>query len=125
MRLRLTVVDGTELALLGGIENTGVIAVDGAEAPTAIGVNGIVTLSGGGHIELSDSAQNYFIGDGTLNNVDNTISGAGDIGNGTLTLHNEGLIEAQGSHALIIDTGANTIINTGILEANGGQSDCR
>ena len=115
----LTVVDGTELVLLGGIENTGVIAVDGAEAPTAIGVNGTVTLSGGGHIELSDSAQNYFIGDGTLNNVDNTISGAGDIGNGTLTLHNEGLIEAQGSHALIIDTGANTIINTGILEANG------
>ena len=54
-----------------------------------------------------------------LNNVDNTISGAGDIGNGSLTLHNEGLIEAQGSHALIIDTGANTIINTGILEANG------
>ena len=115
----LTVVDGTELVLLGGIENTGVIAVDGAEAPTAIGVNGTVTLSGGGHIELSDSAQNYFIGDGMLNNVDNTISGAGDIGNGSLTLHNEGLIEAQGSHALIIDTGANTIINTGILEANG------
>ena len=55
------------------------------------------------------------------NNVDNTITGAGDLGNGTLTLHNEGLIEAHGSHALIIDTGTHSIVNTGILEASGGS----
>ena len=57
----LTVGDGTELALLGTIDNSGVIAVDGAHAPTAIGIDGNVTLQGGGQVVLSDSDQNYSI----------------------------------------------------------------
>ena len=116
----LAIADGTELALSGIIENTGTIAVDGGNTATAIGVNGNATLSGGGHIELSESAQNYIFGDGTLTNVDNTISGSGDIGNGTLAIHNGGMIEAQGPYALIIDTGANPFVNTGILATNDG-----
>jgi VCBS repeat-containing protein len=116
----LAVADGTELALAGTINNTGVITVDGETAATAIGIDGTVTLQGGGHIELSDSNQNYIFGNGTLINVDNTISGGGDIGNGTLLFHNEGVIEAQGPYALIIDTGTNPFVNTGTLETNGG-----
>ncbi len=116
----LTVVDGTELALNGIIDNTGVIAVDGAKAPTAIGIDGAVTLQGGGHIVLSESDQNYIFGHGTLTNVDNTISGGGDIGNGSLTFHNEGVVEAQGPYALIVDTGANAFVNTGVIETIGG-----
>jgi hypothetical protein len=116
----LTVVDGTELALNGTIDNTGTIAVDGAKAPTAIGIDGTVTLEGGGHVVLSESDQNYIFGHGTLTNVDNTISGGGDIGNGSLTFHNEGVVEAQGPYALIIDTGANAFVNTGLIETNGG-----
>jgi VCBS repeat-containing protein len=116
----LVVADGTELALAGTINNAGVIAVDGETAATAVGIDGTVTLQGGGHIELSDSNQNYIFGNGTLINVDNTISGGGDIGNGTLLFHNEGVIEAQGPYALIIETGTNPFVNTGMLETNGG-----
>ena len=116
----LTIADGTELALAGTIDNTGAIAVDGASAATAIGINGNVTLQGGGEIDFTDSNQNYIFGDGTLINVDNTISGSGDLGNGTLIFDNAGVIETNGSYALIIDTGANPFVNTGTLETDGG-----
>lgn len=33
---------------------------------------------------------------------------------------NAGTIDATGTHALTIDTGANSVINSGILEASGG-----
>ena len=81
----LTVADGTELALAGTIDNSGAIAVNGASAATAIGINGNVTLDGGGQIDLSASNENYIFGNGTLTNIDNTISGSGDLGNGTLS----------------------------------------
>jgi hypothetical protein len=51
--------------------------------------------------------------------VDNTISGAGQIGQGQLTLANQGTILADGTQALVIDTGASTVVNTGTLEATG------
>lgn len=117
----LSVADGTELALVGTIDNTGTINVDAEHSATAIGIDGNVTLQGGGQIDLSDSNLNYVFGDGSLINVDNTIVGSGDIGNGTLTIHNAGLIEAQGPYALIIDTGANPFVNTGTLDTGGGS----
>ena len=55
----------------------------------------------------------------TLNNVDNTISGAGQIGAGQMTLVNAGTIIADGSHSLVIDTGDNAVANSGTLEATG------
>src|SRR5262249_5812741 len=55
----------------------------------------------------------------TLTNADNTISGAGQLGAGQIALVNDGTIIATGSHALIIDTGANVVTNTGTLEATG------
>ena len=116
----LAIAYGTELALNGIIDNVGTIAVDGGSTAAAIGINDSATLSGSGHIELSQSDQNYIFGDGTITNVDNTISGSGDIGNGTLTIYNGGVIEAQGPYALIIDTGPNPFVNTGILATNGG-----
>src|SRR6185503_860642 len=57
--------------------------------------------------------------DAALVNVDNTIAGAGQIGAGQLTLTNGGTIVANGTHALVIDTGSNTVSNTGTLEATG------
>ena len=52
-------------------------------------------------------------------NVDNTISGAGQIGEGQMMLVNEGTIDATGTNALTIDTGANAVVNSGTLEATG------
>ena len=75
-----------------------------------------------GQIVLSDNSQNVVFGgdaSAVLDNVDNTISGAGQLGAGSLTLKNEGVIAATGSSALILDTGGNTILNTGTLAASG------
>ena len=44
-----------------------------------------MTLTGAGHVILSDSAENVISGtsaDVTLTNVDNTIDGSGDLGSG-------------------------------------------
>jgi hypothetical protein len=54
-----------------------------------------------------------------LTNVDNTIAGAGHLGEGQLTLVNDGTIIASGSNALVIDTDANQVTNAGTLEASG------
>jgi hypothetical protein len=79
-------------------------------------------LHGGGQVILSDDDHNVISGTASnvvLDNVDNRISGAGQIGGAQLTLKNEGMIDATGTHALMIDTGANTIVNSGTLEASG------
>ena len=115
--------DGAILPLGGTITNSGTIAINstGDESDLEILVRG-ATLQGGGQVVLSDSSQNVVFGgdpSAVLDNVDNTISGAGQFGNGTLTLQNEGVIEATGANALVIDTRANAIVNTGTLAASG------
>jgi hypothetical protein len=119
----MSVGDGAILPLGGTVENIGVIAINstGDESDLEILVRG-ANLKGGGQVVLSDNNQNVvFGGDASamLDNVDNTISGAGQLGQGQLTLHNEGTIAATGANALVIDTGANAIVNSGTLEANG------
>jgi hypothetical protein len=79
-------------------------------------------LQGGGALIMSDNDLNAIFGSDpsvTLTNVDNVISGAGQLGDGQMTLVNEGSIIANGSHALVIDTGTNTVLNSGTLEATG------
>src|SRR6202034_649559 len=84
-----------------------------------------ITLEGGGQLTLLENS--VIVGTNpadTLTNVDNTISGAGEIGagDGDLTLVNEvqGTIVANVSGGtLILDTG-NTIVNQGQLEATNG-----
>jgi hypothetical protein len=117
----MTVGDGALLPLSGMIDNAGTIALDAAARDTHLQLiqNG-VTLQGGGQLILSDSAHNFISGSlpgVTLTNVDNTISGAGQLG--AMTLVNDGTIVATGFHALVIDTGANVVTNSGTLEATG------
>jgi hypothetical protein len=119
----MTIGDGAVLPLSGTINNTGTIALNstGDETDLQLIEHG-VTLEGGGKIVLSDSDANIISGtssDVTLNNEDNTISGAGHLGNGELTLTNAGTIDATGIHALTIDTGSNWVFNSGVLEASG------
>src|SRR5215216_1143171 len=54
-------------------------------------------------------------------NVDNRVSDAGQLGAGQLTVVNEagGVIEATGTNALVIDTGAIAVTNYGLIEASG------
>ncbi len=119
----MTIGDGAVLPLSGIIDNTGTIALDSAGDETRLELiqNGI-TLQGGAQLILSDSGENFISGtvpNVTLTNVDNTISGAGQLGAGQMTLVNDGTIAATGTHALIIDTGINVVINSGTLEATG------
>jgi hypothetical protein len=119
----MSVGDGAILPLGGTVQNTGVIAINstGDESDLEIQVRG-VTLTGGGQVTLSDNSQNVVFGgdaSAVLDNFDNTISGAGQLGQGQLTLHNEGTIAATRTNALVIDTGANAVVNTGTLQASG------
>ena len=119
----MTIGNGAILPIGGTIENSGTIALNStdSESDLEILVRG-ATLTGGGQIMLSDNSQNVVFGgdaSAVLDNVDNTISGAGQLGAGSLTLKNEGVIAATGSNALVLNTGANVITNTGTLAASG------
>ena len=119
----MVISDGALLPLSGVVDNTGTIHVSSAGNETDLEiVQHGMTLEGGGSVVLSDEADNVIFGSDpsvTLTNVDNTISGAGHIGDGQMTLVNEGSIIADGIHSLDIDTGSNAVINTGTLEATG------
>ena len=115
--------DNAVLPLAGTVNNSGTIELTSIGGQTRLQVlaNGL-TLEGGGHVDFSDGNGNIIVGttpDATLTNVDNTISGAGQLGEGQLTLHNKGTIIASGSNALTIDTGANEVVNSGTLRATG------
>ncbi len=125
----MTIGDGAMLPLSGTFDNSGTVALNSNGDQTELQIVGSgLTLQGGGQIVLSDSSANAIVGTNpadTLTNIDNTISGAGQIGSGdgSLTLVNgaSGIIAANvNGTTLTLDTGA-PIVNNGILEAmNGG-----
>ncbi|WP_081235291.1 VCBS domain-containing protein [Pseudomonas fluorescens] len=119
----LTIADGAIMPFGGSIHNSGTIELGstGSETNLEILFRG-ATLTGGGQVLLSDSAQNVIFGgsaDTVLTNVDNRISGAGQLGAGQLVLVNAGLILASGLNSLVLDTGTHTITNSGVLESTG------
>ena len=115
--------NGSIMPFSGIIDNAGTIALEATTGITELQIiqHGL-TLQGGGSLLLSDSPGNLIFGTDTgvtFTNVDNLISGAGQLGGGQLTLVNHGTITASGFNALDIDTGANTIVNSGVLESSG------
>ncbi len=121
----LKIADNTFLSVCGTINNTGVIALSSASNTTELVINyPTVILTGGGQVTMSATSTNFILGGAKttyqLVNVNNVISGAGNIGNGTTTfLDNQGLINASLSIALTLDTGTNLLTNTGTLEDSG------
>ena len=114
--------NGAMLPLGGAIANSGTIELNSAGSQAELQLEGGATLTGHGSVVMSDDSNNLIDGSGvhgTLTNVDNTISGAGEIGGGDLALVNGGTIDATGTNALVIDTGANVVSNSGTLEASG------
>ncbi len=115
--------NGSVMPFAGIIENTGTISLESTTSVTELQIiqHGL-TLQGGGSVLLSDSPGNLIFGTDagvTLTNVDNLISGAGQIGGGQLTLVNYGTISATGFNALDIDTGDTAIVNSGVLKSSG------
>jgi T1SS-143 domain-containing protein len=119
----MAISDGALLPLSGTVDNTGSIHLGSAGNETDLEiVQHGATLQGGGTLVMSDNSENAIFGSDpsvTLTNVDNIVSGAGQIGEGQMTLVNKGSIIADGTHALVIDTGVNTVINSGTLESTG------
>ena len=116
----VTVTDDSTLTLKGTINNDGTLALDSTGDATDLTISGNVNLQGGGDIAPSDDSNNNIVSNGStakLTNTDNTISGAGTIGDSNLTLVNKGTVDATGTSPLIINTGGNTITNAGTLEA--------
>jgi hypothetical protein len=121
------VADGESSALLGTIVNNGSIALNAAGGGAGLFIgDGGALLQGRGKITLSDNAGNFIEGTDAsfaLTNVSNIISGAGDIGEGHMTLVNgaKGVINATGkNNALILETGGNAITNSGLIETAVG-----
>ena len=122
--------DGEQLTMRGSITNTNSISLESTGDVTTLMIDSEgVTLNGGGTINLSDNSNNIITGataGAELDNVDNTISGSGQLGDGQLTLINgqpgglTGTIDASDDDApLVIDTQGVTFTNYGTLEATG------
>ena len=116
--------DNAFFAVGGGVKNTGTIALDSGGSQTAMILDANTTLNGGGQVTLSDNPNNLIEGAAAgdaLTNVDNTISGAGQLGAGQMTLINEanGVIDATGTNALVLDTSGELATNAGLIEATG------
>ena len=111
------------LAVLGSIVNDGTIALQSGNQNTDLLIdNATVTLTGSGTITLSNNGGNAIFGASAtdvLDNVNNTITGAGQLGDGTLTLINgtAGVIDASAATALVLNTGSIAATNNGLMES--------
>jgi len=101
-------------------------------ATCSLSFDGIVTLTGGGEIVMSNSSRNVLLGQDSASgvvNLDNTIRGTGKIGLGGFSLTNRALIEADlpptaepGTGLLSFTPGLGDLVNTGIIRARNGGS---
>jgi fibronectin-binding autotransporter adhesin len=112
--------DGQTLALKGEINNTGTISISSTGSNTGLQIVGAVTLAGLGKITLSDNTHNAILSNGsdaTLSS-DNTISGAGTIGDAHLSLNllGNGVIDASTANGIDLKANVN---NAGLIEALG------
>jgi hypothetical protein len=113
------------VGISGVLTNAGLVSLmsTGTATDLVVGAAG-AKLSGGGQVTLSNNAANVITGlaaGDTLNNVSDTLTGAGQIGDGRMKLINgaSGAIIGNGSAPLIINTGANVIGNAGLIENLG------
>ncbi|MEM1012961.1 MAG: hypothetical protein AAGI46_12165, partial [Planctomycetota bacterium] len=107
----------------GGLANAGFVTVTSTGGNTQLRFAGTNDITGGGTILLEDG----IIGgtSSVITNVDNLITGTGNIGNNAARFSNEATIQAQGG-TLVLDPasviGGPEFFNTGTLAANGAGS---
>jgi fibronectin-binding autotransporter adhesin len=114
--------NNTSLALEGGTySQLGAVQLNSTGNGTNLIIDGNVTLSGG-TITMSNNTQNYIVGQVSADILTNqeTIQGAGQIGNGSMGLVNTGTINANASGNIVINVSNMNFNNTGgTIEANG------
>jgi hypothetical protein len=116
---------GTTTQLNGAIVDDGTFAINGASGNAIVNLGSAVTLSGGGTVTMSSGASGsaFLRGNGlTLTNTNDTIQGAGLIGDsGALAINNKGTINANSSgQSLNLGQGGGVLTNTGTFEATAG-----
>jgi hypothetical protein len=114
----VTIVSGT-------ITNNGTFQITSAANNSFLNLSNNTTLTGGGTITLNQGGAGFPIieqqvGGLTLTNSNNLIQGAGIIGNGGLTVINNGTITANQSGATLLLNGSGGVTNTNLIEATGG-----
>ena len=116
------------------VSNAGTINLSGASGGSGaeIYVSGSVALTGGGKVVLSPSGNNTIDAGGitdTLTNVNNTIAGAGTVGDIDLRLINSGTIAATASaltiSSLVINAGTMGAMSGGILRIAAGGTNSK
>ena len=112
----------------GTINNTNNIQLNGGNGSNTglVAFSSNVTLQGGGTVTLStasgggDALIIQGVAGSTLTNVDNTIQGAGIIGNNGLSLNNAATINANVGGQVLLLNGGGAVTNTNLLEATNG-----
>ena len=122
----IQVPNNNSTTLAGTINNTGSLRLNSGGNNTVFSASGPVTLTGGGTLAMSDNNANYIFnpGGGSLTNANNTISGSGNIGNGSMAFTNQagGVVNAASAagQSLTINSGAAGAVNAGVFAASSG-----
>jgi hypothetical protein len=113
------VVNGPAITLNGTVNLTTTMTV----TSTAVSVaTAGAALQGGGSLNLSNTAANAIKGataSAQLSVTDGKVTGAGTISGLVLAVGAKGVINANQSNGLTINTGASTIVNAGLIENVG------
>lgn len=117
------------LNLLGTITNNTRVRTNNAAGVATYNIgSGTVTLNGTGTLVLSQfsGAAGNVVGSGTLvNGANHSIFGAGTIGDGSTSIRNDGLIEANLAGQVLNlraeVSGTNAVVNNGIIRAGAGE----
>ena len=117
-----TIQNNADAELFGTINNTGSFQVSANGNTTALSMDGAVTLTGAGTVVMTIGGNGgtpvirQDASSSSLLNVNNTVSGVGQVGNNGVNITNAaaGVVDATGS-ALLIN--APQFVNQGLLEA--------
>jgi len=107
----------------GSYTKLGTVTLNSTVNQTSLVVDGAKVTLSGGTVTMSNSAANYIFGAATADTLTNqeSISGAGHIGNGQMTLTNSGTINSDDSAGMVIQANGGAK-NTGTLEATAGST---
>jgi len=124
------ILNGSTTTISGTITNNGTINIDSGGSATQLYLSGNTTLAGTGAVVLGSGGPNYVNGvGGAILTNDSTIEGTGNLGDGALTITNNGTIEAlngtlsilPGSGGFTNYNGATDTLTGGTYIANGGN----
>ncbi len=123
--------NNADLNLVGVYSNQGTVSLNPGANESDLGISGDVTLEGGGTIAmnvgtggLAAISDNGGTGQNILTNVNNTLRGAGQIGQNNMGLVNQanGLVNADlAGQSLVLDPGSSVAFtNQGVFRASNG-----